>query len=276
MISVIEKFHSLQGEGYNLGKPSIFLRTGGCTLKCTYCDSKHASRNLVPPKFKLVTEADIEAFANLICTAPPDEVPATNMIITGGEPLMKHQLEDISLFCKNVIGKYGIDIAFETTMITSKNDMSVGNVVDTIDRVRKILDNYTNVNVWDKMTFVISPKLDSNCYPDNPTIQEIIDYYAPDNEEDLSVLRCCHKVYYKIVYYPEIAQYILDFVNVWEKNNVDVRDFLHIMPFTPIEDKFTEEDYKKSCLATVDFCKKNNLTYSPRVHVDLYGLKLGV
>ena len=34
MLSVVEKFYSIQGEGAFTGNPSIFLRLGGCNLKC--------------------------------------------------------------------------------------------------------------------------------------------------------------------------------------------------------------------------------------------------
>ncbi|MBI4051698.1 MAG: 7-carboxy-7-deazaguanine synthase QueE [Elusimicrobia bacterium] len=35
---VVEIFSSLQGEGLYLGERQIFLRFGGCNLKCDYCD----------------------------------------------------------------------------------------------------------------------------------------------------------------------------------------------------------------------------------------------
>ena len=36
-----EIFHSIQGEGANIGKPAVFLRLGFCNLKCTWCDAKY-------------------------------------------------------------------------------------------------------------------------------------------------------------------------------------------------------------------------------------------
>ena len=40
-MKISEIFTSIQGEGTNAGKPSIFLRTAECNLKCTWCDTKY-------------------------------------------------------------------------------------------------------------------------------------------------------------------------------------------------------------------------------------------
>ena len=36
-----EIFHSIQGEGLNLGKPAVFLRLALCNLACTWCDTRY-------------------------------------------------------------------------------------------------------------------------------------------------------------------------------------------------------------------------------------------
>lgn len=48
-IFVSEVFnHTVQGEGALLGKPTIFVRTGGCDLRCLWCDTLYA----VLPEYK--------------------------------------------------------------------------------------------------------------------------------------------------------------------------------------------------------------------------------
>ncbi len=48
-ISVSEIFGpTVQGEGAVIGKPTVFLRTGGCDYRCSWCDSKFA----VLPEFR--------------------------------------------------------------------------------------------------------------------------------------------------------------------------------------------------------------------------------
>jgi 7-carboxy-7-deazaguanine synthase len=39
---------TIQGEGAVIGLPTVFVRTGGCDFRCTWCDSMHA----VDPKYR--------------------------------------------------------------------------------------------------------------------------------------------------------------------------------------------------------------------------------
>ena len=39
-IALINIFRSINGEGYASGKPTVFIRTMGCNLRCVFCDTK--------------------------------------------------------------------------------------------------------------------------------------------------------------------------------------------------------------------------------------------
>ena len=41
-IKINEIFYSLQGEGVQVGIPTIFVRLFGCSLRCSWCDSMYA------------------------------------------------------------------------------------------------------------------------------------------------------------------------------------------------------------------------------------------
>ena len=39
MKKINEIFYSLQGEGYNTGRPAVFIRFSVCNLHCSFCDT---------------------------------------------------------------------------------------------------------------------------------------------------------------------------------------------------------------------------------------------
>ena len=42
-LRVVEIFGpTIQGEGALIGEPTVFVRTGGCDYRCSWCDSLHA------------------------------------------------------------------------------------------------------------------------------------------------------------------------------------------------------------------------------------------
>jgi 7-carboxy-7-deazaguanine synthase len=43
-LSVVEIFHSIQGEGTRAGLPCVLVRLGGCNLRCRWCDTPYALR----------------------------------------------------------------------------------------------------------------------------------------------------------------------------------------------------------------------------------------
>lgn len=71
---IVEIFESLQGEGFNTGMPSIFLRFGKCNLACPWCDTNYN-------QFESWTLSQIMAKVR--------SFSAKNVIITGGEPTIQ-------------------------------------------------------------------------------------------------------------------------------------------------------------------------------------------
>jgi len=82
MIQINEIFYSLQGEGQWIGRPNIFIRTTGCNLRCSYCDTTYAYTEGEPWKISKIIEYIPRYDCKKIC-------------ITGGEPLIQPHIYDL-------------------------------------------------------------------------------------------------------------------------------------------------------------------------------------
>jgi 7-carboxy-7-deazaguanine synthase len=83
-IRICELYSSIQGEGILTGRPSIFVRTSGCNLRCTFCDTPFASWN---PEGELQS---VEAIVEQVLAEQP-----VHVVITGGEPMICHELPEL-------------------------------------------------------------------------------------------------------------------------------------------------------------------------------------
>jgi organic radical activating enzyme len=288
-LSITEKFCSIQGESDELGIPSIFIRTGGCTLSCPWCDTKYASNDGFKSKFQIFNDEEAIAFTDLVATAPKDEVPVQHAVVTGGEPLMIHNLSLITTIVKRLWNVYNIDTTFETTLCMMDGDVVNKNVVamDSIVTMHDMLFSKEEIATGASFFhFAVSPKFNPNCYKVSVKVEDILRYYEVKNwlsqkvnEEYYSPEYFCDLITFKPVYHKDIESTLLTFAN--EQIPEIFRKRVCIMPFTPTTTEELNgvpfnEAYNKSCLDTVNFCKRNNLRYSPREHINLWGLRRGV
>ncbi len=114
-VLVHEVFPSIQGESTFAGLPCTFVRTTGCHLRCTYCDTAHA-----------FFEGSERTVASLL-----DEVAAIGLPlveVTGGEPLLQPSVLPLLR---------GLCDAGRTVLLETSGTVSTAGVDE---RVRVILD----------------------------------------------------------------------------------------------------------------------------------------
>ena len=76
-MKVYSIFLSIQGEGLTMGAPTVFVRTSGCPLRCTYCDTTEA--------FDDGEEMSVDDIISKV-----KEYNVRNICLTGGEPLIQN------------------------------------------------------------------------------------------------------------------------------------------------------------------------------------------
>lgn len=114
-LKINEIFYSIQGESSWTGFPTLFVRTSGCHLRCTYCDTKYAYH-----------EGEMMSVEKVL--ARVQEFPARYVCITGGEPLLQAAVYELmTKLC---------DLGYNVSLETS-GDKDCGRVDS---RVKKIID----------------------------------------------------------------------------------------------------------------------------------------
>lgn len=88
---VSEIYKSIQGEGPNVGKPTVFVRFGGCNLRCPLwpCDTPYA----VDPKVYRHEWMKMSPTELVDAIKPFATYPHFNICLTGGEPILQNKDE---------------------------------------------------------------------------------------------------------------------------------------------------------------------------------------
>ena len=84
-MKIAEVFYSIQGEGMLAGVPSVFVRTSGCNLRCTWCDTPYTSWQ---PEGE---DRSIDWIADEV-----NRYRASHVVLTGGEPMIAPAIADLT------------------------------------------------------------------------------------------------------------------------------------------------------------------------------------
>lgn len=81
-LKINEIFFSIQGESSWSGHPTVFIRTSGCHLRCSYCDTTYAYHD--------GGRLSVDEIMGRV-----SEIPARYVCVTGGEPLLQRPVFEL-------------------------------------------------------------------------------------------------------------------------------------------------------------------------------------
>jgi len=96
-LNLVEIFSSVQGEGLYVGAPTVFVRFGGCDLRCSWCDTPDSW--LPASRCRIEHDPGSRRFREVACPLSVEDAdeaiaslrPGTGdfVSLTGGEPLLQ-------------------------------------------------------------------------------------------------------------------------------------------------------------------------------------------
>lgn len=237
---VVEMFYSLQGEGYYTGMPSVFIRFGGCNLRCPgfggQCDSYYAVDSSYRDQWHSYDAASlIHAYESL------KKTEHAHVVLTGGEPTLLFHDPQMCDFCAYLF-KRDIRVSVET------------NATVAIDFLNP---------VYRAFTYALSVKLQNSGEAREKRI----------NKETLaSYLSLPHRFLKFVLDEKSIANGDAkrEIDDLRSHFSIDAHD-IFCMPLGA-----TEVELKQHAPSVFSFCLEHGYRYSDRVHIRLFGNTRGV
>lgn len=225
---IAEIFYSIQGEGRLVGVPSAFIRTSGCNLRCWFCDSGYTSWQ---PEGESLSIPDILAHIA--------DIPTRHVVLTGGEPLIASEIENL---CQNL----------------RQRDYHI--TIETAATVFKPVE-------CDLAS--LSPKL-SNSTPHQREGGRFAERHERLRLQPDVIVAFMERSDYQLKFVidqPGDVQEVLNLLKVLP--DVDYAKVL-LMP-----QGVTREELSARGPWLVEECKKHGFCYCPRLHIELYGNQRG-
>lgn len=240
-----EIFYTIQGEGKNLGRPSIFVRSSLCNLHCTWCDTDYTwnwegtrfehEKDAIPGYKKFKMEEQIVEMTAAEIAAEVMKYPCKNLVLTGGEPMMQQE-EWVELM--EILRSHDPAYFFEVETNGTKLP---------IPAFDQYVDQYN-----------VSPKLANS--GNKKSLREKAEVYA---------------------YFAENLKSVFKFVQTKEEDLVETLALIHTYKIPPNRVFMMPEGTSPEALSAkqqwlVEICKTHGFNYTDRLHVHIYGAKRGV
>lgn len=130
-----EIYASVQGESTYMGKPCVFVRTSGCHLRCSYCDTEHA-----------FFEGQAHSIEEILAQVAQFGIGLVEL--TGGEPL----LQKLSFTLLERLVHEGYTVLLETSGAVSIK--SVHKNVKVILDIKTPSSGHSDKNVWSNLSLL--------------------------------------------------------------------------------------------------------------------------
>jgi 7-carboxy-7-deazaguanine synthase len=225
---IAEIFHSIQGEGRLVGTPSVFIRTSGCNLRCVWCDTPYTSWE---------PEGEERNLDEIL--AETKRYPAKHAVVTGGEPLLAHEIEALTQQLKRA----GFHITVETAATIFK---PVG--CDLMSMSPKLV----NSTPWKRDQGKFAWMHEQHRI-NMPVIEQFIERYD-----------------YQLKFVVERESDFAEVEGILEKLGNVERSRVFIMP-----QGITREELHERARWIVELCKEHGFSYTPRLHIELWGNRRG-
>lgn len=149
-LKINEIFFSIQGESLLAGKPTVFVRTATCNLRCVWCDSKYSYW-----QGQLMTVDQI--------VAKVKENETRYVCLTGGEPL--GQRGSIPLMTRLVAEGYTVSLETNGSFSIKDVPLDVVKVIDVKcpdsgETDSMAWENFALAKPHDQFKFVVASKKD--------------------------------------------------------------------------------------------------------------------
>ena len=225
---ISEIFYSLQGEGRLLGVPSVFVRTSGCNLRCRWCDTPYTSWR---------PEGKSWSVKNIL--AEVAKYPTRHVVITGGEPLLAPDIEELTFELK----QRGSHITIETAATIFKP--LAGDLISLSPKL-------ANSTPWKKGQGKFAAMHEKRRL-NYPVMQQFIDGYdyqlkfVVDNKSNIDEVRAI----VARLQHVDVARVMLMAQGITQRQLTDKAKWI------------------------VEGCQQFGFSYSPRLHIQLFGNRRG-
>ena len=243
MLEVCEIFYSLQGEGRFAGRPSVFLRLGGCNHSCegfgveiirdgktlVGCDSIHAvNREHYRSSWK-VYESGSDLISDIAASVPNHR--PFDIVLTGGEP---------TLFYANPV-----------LLEVLEHFISQGCGV-TVETNATVVINFDHYPLYRTCTFAMAVKLSNSL----------------ESEERRAMIQNGTDSFFKFVL---DAGHIVELAREIEAITKEYDALIYCMPLGESTEVIAQNDK-----AVFELCTRKGYCYSDRAHIRVWGKKGGV